>query len=87
MGDAVAMLAVSRSELVGCVGCDDAVAEAAGRFLNVKNYVKIMECELAKTRVKIGENLFFCIFLDSILGFICCRDVLLIRVDRTVVMS
>ena len=83
------MLAVSRSELFGCAGCDDddAVAEAAGRFLNVKNYVKIMECELAKTRVKIGENLFFCIFLDSILGFICCRDVLLIRVDRTVVMS
>ena len=57
------MLAVSRSELFGCAGCDDdAVAEAAGRFLNVKNYVKIMECELAKTRVKIGENLFFVYF-------------------------
>ena len=57
VGDAVAMLAVSRSELVGCVGCDDAVAEAAGKFLNVKNYVKVMEDELAKARVNIGEKM------------------------------
>jgi len=57
--DAVAALAVSRSELVGCVGCDDAVAEAAVRFLNVKNYVKVMEGKLAETRVKIGEKMGF----------------------------
>ena len=56
VGDAVAMLAVSRSELVGCVGCDDAVAEAAARFLNVKNCVKNMGRELAETRVKIEEK-------------------------------
>jgi len=57
VGDAVAMLAVSRSELVGCVGCDNAVADAAVGFLNVKNYVKVIEEELAKTRVKIGEKM------------------------------
>ena len=57
VGDAVAMLAVSRSELVGCVGCDDAVAEAAARFLNVKNCVKNMGRELAETRARIGEKM------------------------------
>ena len=57
VGDATAVLAVSRSELLGCAGCDDdAVAKAAARFLNARDYVKIRERELAETRAKIEEK-------------------------------
>ena len=58
VGNAAAVLAISRSELFGCAGCDDdAVAEAAARFLNVKNCVKNMGRELAETRARIGEKM------------------------------